>query len=105
MRRHRPGVVRVAGPSMEPTLRHGDLLLVWWGGRAAPGRMVVFRHPIDGVLTVKRVARADPDDPRRWWVERDNPQRGSDSWSFGSIAEGDILGRVLTLLPRSLRGG
>lgn len=89
---------------MEPTLHHADLLLVWWGGRAAPGRIVVFEHPLEGVLTVKRVVRADPDDPQRWWVERDNPRLGSDSWSFGSIADADIRARVLTRLPRSLRG-
>ena len=53
---------------MEPTLRDGDLALVWWGGSAAPGRLVVFTHPVEGVLTVKRVARPDPDDPSRWWV-------------------------------------
>lgn len=89
---------------MEPTLRPGDLVLVWWGGRGAPGRMVVFTHPTEGVLTVKRVAHADPADPRRWWVQRDNPCVGSDSWSFGSVATGDVLGRVLARLPRSLRG-
>lgn len=90
---------------MEPTLRHGDLVLVWWGGgSAAPGRMVVFAHPSEGVLTVKRVLHADPDDPQRWWVERDNPRLGSDSWSFGSIADRDILARVLARLPRGLRG-
>lgn len=89
---------------MEPTLRHGDLVLVWWGAGAAPGQMVVFAHPAEGVLTVKRVAHPDPADPRRWWVERDNPRRGSDSWSFGSVPRGEVLGRVLARLPRRLRG-
>lgn len=90
---------------MEPTLRDRDLALVWWGGSAAPGRLVVFTHPVEGVLTVKRVARPDPDDPSRWWVERDNAHVGSDSWSFGSIAGDAVLGRVLTRLPRSPRAG
>lgn len=100
-RRRGPGLVRVSGPSMEPTLRDGDLVLVWWGGPASRGRLVVFRHPADGsLLAVKRVAYPDPADQRRWWVERDNPAAGSDSWSFGSVADGDILARVLTRLPR-----
>lgn len=89
---------------MEPSLRHGDLVLVWWGAGGAPGRVVMFTHPTEGVLTVKRVAHSDPADPQRWWVERDNPRLGSDSWSFGSIAHEDVLGRVLTRLPRRLRG-
>lgn len=93
-------MLRVAGASMEPTLRQGDLVLVWWGGRVRPGDLVVFRHPEQAsVLVVKRIAYRDPDDPRPWWVERDNPAVGSDSWTFGSLAPADILARVLTRLP------
>lgn len=86
---------------MEPTLRDRDLVLVWWGRPASAGRLVVFRHPTrEGLLAVKRAAYPDPADGRRWWVERDNPASGSDSWTFGSVAESDILARVLTRLPR-----
>lgn len=86
---------------MEPTLRDRDVVLVWWGGRAAPRRLVLFRHPTHrDVLAVKRVAYPDPDDRRRWWVERDNRAVGSDSWSFGSVDDADILGRVVARLPR-----
>lgn len=92
--------MRVSGDSMHPTLHAGDLVLVWWGGRARPGSLVVFRHPREGVLTVKRAARRDPADPDRWWVERDNPRRGSDSWAFGSIPDAQILARVIVRVPR-----
>ena len=86
---------------MEPTLRPGDVVLVWWGGRARAGRLVVFHHPDrPGLLVVKRAARTDPDDPGRWWVERDNAAGGSDSWTLGSIADRDILGRIVARLPR-----
>ena len=85
---------------MEPTLRADDLLLVWWGARVRPGDLVVFEHPLrPGLLTVKRAVSSDPVDSARWWVERDNPATGSDSWRFGSIAAGDILARVLLRLP------
>lgn len=101
-RRRGPGLVRVSGPSMEPTLRDRDVLLVWWGGRADRGRLVVFAHPDrPDVLAVKRAAYPDPADPRRWWVERDNPAVGSDSWSFGSVDAADIAARVLLRLPRA----
>ncbi|MCA1782398.1 MAG: S26 family signal peptidase [Dermatophilaceae bacterium] len=100
-RRRGPGLVRVAGPSMEPTLHDRDLLLVWWGRPAAADRLVVLRHPAHSdVLAVKRAAYPDPADERRWWVERDNPRAGSDSWTFGSVADSDILARVLIRLPR-----
>jgi phage repressor protein C with HTH and peptisase S24 domain len=101
-----PGLLRVAGASMEPTLTAGDVVLVWWGAGARPGSLVVFAHPgHTGLLVVKRAAHRDPDDLRRWWVERDNVAGGSDSWSLGSIADTDILGRVVARLPRALTRG
>jgi len=99
-RRRGFGVVRIAGRSMEPTLRSGDLVLVRWGAAVRPGQLAVFAHPVEGVLVVKRVGFPDPDDATRWWLERDNPGHGSDSWSFGSISREAILARALTRLPR-----
>lgn len=85
---------------MEPTLHADDLLLVWWGARARPGDLVVFEHPDHhGLLTVKRVSAPDPADGSRWWMERDNPAMGTDSWDFGSIGTDEVLARVLTRLP------
>jgi hypothetical protein len=79
---------------MQPTLHDGDRLLVLHGGRVRPGRMSVVRLP-DGVVAVKRVARRDGDG---WWVERDNPREGVDSWSVGAIPDGDVVARVLLRL-------
>ena len=87
---------------MEPTLRAGDLLLVWWGAGVRPGHLVVFEHPAHpGLLTVKRVTGPDPADSGRWWVERDHAMAGTDSWVFGSLGADDILARVVTRLPSS----
>ena len=98
--------MRVAGVSMEPTLRADDVVLVWWGARARAKALVVFEHPArPGLLVVKRAVHRDPDDADRWWVERDNVAGGSDSWTLGSIADSDILGRVVTRLPRALTTG
>ena len=83
------GVVR--GRSMEPTLYDGDRLLLVHGARPRLGRMAVVRLP-DGVVAVKRVTRLEPDG---WWVERDNPAVGVDSWTVGALRDDAVLARVL----------
>jgi hypothetical protein len=40
---------------------------------------------------VKRAVRQEPDG---WWVERDNPREGVDSWTVGAIPDGDVVARV-----------
>ena len=87
----RLGFAVVRGRSMQPTLRDGDRLLVRHGAVPRPGRLVVVRLP-DGVVAVKRAARLEPDG---WWVERDNPSEGVDSWSVGAIAARDVVAVVL----------
>ncbi len=101
----RLGLVRVTGPSMEPTLLAGDLLLVARGIRPRTGSLAVCRLPPEPSgaprpLAVKRVTGPDPADPARWWVERDNPHEGVDSWLVGSLARSDIRAVVLWRLPR-----
>jgi hypothetical protein len=78
---------------MEPTLRDGDRLLVRWrpaGARA--GRLVVVQLPGGRPEAVKRLGHREPDG---WWVERDNPAEGVDSWQVGAIPDGGLLGVVL----------
>ncbi len=76
---------------MEPTLRDGDRLLVRYGVTPRPGQLVVVRLP-DRPVAVKRVSLRTPEG---WWVERDNPAEGVDSWLVGAIPDSDVLGRVL----------
>ena len=91
------GRVLVRGRSMEPTLRDGDHLLVRWGGAPRPGRLVVVRWP-GRPLSVKRAGVLADDG---WWVERDNPAEGVDSWLVGAIADDDVLAVVrCRLWPR-----
>jgi hypothetical protein len=78
---------------MEPTLREGDILLVRSGQAVAPGALVVVRLPGERPLAVKRALRREPEG---WWVERDNPREGVDSWSVGAIAGDDVLAQVVT---------
>jgi hypothetical protein len=89
---------------MEPTLREGDRLLVLYGARPRPGDLavVVLPHDDSGAarpLAVKRIVHPDPDGSDGWWVERDNPREGLDSWAVGAIPTEGILARVLCRLP------
>ncbi|MEU9606198.1 nickel-type superoxide dismutase maturation protease [Streptomyces sp. NPDC048057] len=87
------GVAEVSGPSMYPTLRHGDQLLVHYGAGVKPGDVAVLRHPLQqDLLIVKRlVERRDGG----WWVLGDNPGAEGDSRLFGTVPGELLLGRVL----------
>ncbi|GGZ30891.1 S26 family signal peptidase [Streptomyces inusitatus] len=86
------GVAEVSGPSMYPTLRQGDQLLVHYGARVRPGDVAVLRHPLQqDLLIVKRLVE------RRgggWWVLGDNPGAEGDSRVFGAVPPELLLGRV-----------
>ena len=91
---------------MQPSLRDGDRLLVRWGVGVRPGDVAVVRLPPDNrgrarPLSVKRVVRPEPGG---WWVERDNPAEGVDSWQVGPLVDDAVLARVLCRLwPRPAR--
>ena len=95
-------VVVVRGRSMRPTLADGDRLLVRTGARARhlaeAGRLAVVRLPGGRPVSVKRLVHREQDG---WWVERDNPREGVDSWSVGAVPDGDLLAVVVARLwPR-----
>jgi len=84
------GAVVVQGPSMLPTLRPGDCLLVRPGARTRPGDLVVARFAArPGLLVVKRAVRPVAG---MWWVESDNPAVTDDSRRYGPA---EVLSRVL----------
>lgn len=92
--------VLVTGPSMSPTLRHGDAVLVRPGDRAVrPGDVVVavFRSRPD-LLVVKRAVRAQDGG---WWLRGDNDLIADDSRAYGVA---DVRGRVVARYwPRPAR--
>jgi nickel-type superoxide dismutase maturation protease len=92
-------LARVTGPSMSPTVRHGDRLLVRRlppDAAAPPGTVVLARFPArPELLVVKRVRRAVAGGV---WVEGDSPGVADDSRAFGTaVAVGRVL---LRLWPR-----
>jgi nickel-type superoxide dismutase maturation protease len=92
-------LARVTGPSMSPTVRHGDRLLVRRvrpGSVVPPGTVVLARFPArPDLLVVKRVRHAVPGGH---WVEGDNPLVTDDSRAFGTAV---VVGRVVARLrPR-----
>jgi len=96
------GLAVVRGRSMEPTLRDGDRLLVRHGGAPRVGGLAVVRLP-QRPVAVKRVTRRESGG---WWVERDNPAEGVDSWLVGAIPNRDVLAVVVCRLwPWRRRGG
>ena len=91
--------VLVRGPSMSPTLRDGDALVVRRGGRVSPGDVVVarFRSRPD-LLVVKRAVRSQDGG---WWLVGDNEFVTDDSRAYGVA---DVIGRVvLRYWPRPRR--
>ncbi|SDL96211.1 nickel-type superoxide dismutase maturation protease [Streptomyces wuyuanensis] len=86
------GVAEVTGPSMHPTLAHGDRLLVHYGAAVRAGDVAVLRHPLQqDLLIVKRAVERREDG---WWVLGDNPYAEGDSRLFGAVPEDLLLGRV-----------
>lgn len=118
--RARLRVVEVRGGSMRPTYLDGDRLLVRRRRRPAAGQVAVFRRPelpgrsaADVDWLVKRVvATAGEPVPAelaavvadrlvpagRFLVRGDNPD-SIDSRHFGYIAERDLLGTAVRVLP------
>ena len=80
----------VSGPSMEPTLSHGDWILARPVRTVRVGDVVVVEHPgRPGMLVVKRVAAVAD---QGIWVLGDAPDASTDSRDFGHVPE--VVARV-----------
>lgn len=75
--------VVVRGPSMSPTLRDSDVVLVRFGAPVRPDDVVLVRWAArSGQLSVKRAVRPGAD-PAEWFVLGDNPDGSTDSRTLG----------------------
>ena len=95
--------VAVSGPSMVPTLRHGDTVAgAARRARSAAGDVVVARfRALPGRLV--RQARGAPHDGG-WWLASDNTFAGGDSAAHG-VADVVGAGGRCGLRPRPAAGG
>jgi signal peptidase I len=92
-------MARVTGPSMSPTVRHGDRLLVRRvpsPDAVRPGDVVLARFLARPQLLVVKRVRKSVDGGH--WVEGDNSLVTDDSRAFGAAT---VVGRVVARLwPR-----
>ena len=94
--------LRIVGPSMEPTLTNGDLVLVARSRTYRSGQILVVEHPHrPDLLLVKRCVRVM--DGGQVWIEGDNPQASDDSRDFGAVPRQQVRGRVLLRLAARSR--
>ena len=94
--------VRVINDSMSPLLKAGDEVLVDYGAyrRRHPqvDDIVIAQHPTDNDLQiVKRVSGVTDDGD--CFLTGDNRLKSRDSFSFGRVSVGLILGRVTSKMP------
>jgi signal peptidase I len=91
---------------MRPGLRPGDRLLVDHRRRPAVGDVVVARVPgrppvLKRVAAARRTELGEPG----WWLLSDAPDRGTDSRTFGAVAEADVVAVVaIRIWPPGRRG-
>ena len=92
--------IRVLGPSMAPTLRHGDVVLARRTRRPRTGDVVVVTWVTrPGQLSIKRVTTAD--EPT-WHVEGDNAVASTDSRELGPAEVHGVVVARLWPHPRLL---
>jgi nickel-type superoxide dismutase maturation protease len=86
------GIAEVTAPSMYPTLKVGDQIVVHYGAPVKAGDVAMLKHPLQqDLLIVKRlVERRDGG----WWVLGDNEFSEIDSRLFGVVPEELLIGRV-----------
>jgi nickel-type superoxide dismutase maturation protease len=85
------------GDSMNPTLRHGEVVLVDRDAEVRVGDIVVAKHPLEpGTEIVKRIDRIDA--YGHYFLLGDNLDDSNDSRHFGAVQKGRIRGKVVARL-------
>lgn len=99
----RPRRVAVNGPSMEPTLKAGDRLLVIRGRPVKAGSIVALVDPNNSRrVIVKRVTAVRREEVI---VRGDNADASVDSRTFGPVPRSALLGTVVRRYAPAARAG
>ncbi len=99
----RPRRIAVKGPSMEPTLRAGDRLLVIKGRPVKAGSVVALKDPNNPRrVIVKRVTAVRREEVI---VRGDNADASVDSRTFGPVPRSALLGTVVRRYAPAARAG
>lgn len=93
LKKRKPLLVRqIAGNSMAPTLRAGQLVIATgWFGYVRPGDVIIVSH--HGLEKIKRVS--DVDSQKGVYVLGDNSTQSTDSRIFGWLDPDEVIGRVV----------
>jgi nickel-type superoxide dismutase maturation protease len=87
---------RVEGDSMQPTLKHGEEILVKPTENFQIGDIVVANHPFkQSVIIIKRISEINE---KGLFLLGDNPIESTDSRSFGEVLKKNVLGKVVCRL-------
>ncbi len=84
---------RISGPSMLPTYKQGDRILVCpWMRHIEMNDIIALFAPESDRVMIKRVTKKQGS---LFFVEGDNKQESTDSRVFGMIGKDRVLGRVI----------
>jgi len=99
-------VLKVTGESLSPFFLHGDYVLVvklsYVVRRLKAGDVVVFRHPVYGVM-IKRLEQLSTDG-EELYVLGSHPD-SNDSRRFGPVHRRWLIGKVMWRIGRSTAEG
>ncbi len=85
------------GPSMNPTLKDGEVVLVNRNAEIEVGDIVIAKHPIEqNSEIVKRISRIN--EHGNYFLIGDNPEDSNDSRQFGAVTREYIKGKVVARL-------
>ena len=90
-------IAQVSGSSMDPTLKDGDILIVWALGEPKDNDIVIMNTDNTGLNVPYIVKRYDAEKSTvgTMWVEGDNKDNSIDSRRIGTIDKNNYIGTVL----------